>query len=428
MTRDFETRIVSHDVGGRGFNVELKYPDGFADDVVHLLYEADAEAAAEMLRTNARPTRFVAPFCLGAEDGAGTLRVTANPYFSSLLDPDPGFRTASCEVRLSGAIDGVDVEGARYDALYAEECRVVRKVPVTVRALDSLRAAGELPFASPPDFLSIDTQGTEFEVMFGARSAIDESVLGLTVEVEFAPMYRGQKLFSSIFDFALEHGFAFAGFTYLQEVAPSRTPVGQRAREFQSFGDALFLRRAETLRERAPSADRLYLSLLKLAFISLCFERLGHTLDLIDQAERLQPGPALRAALEERRYYRLLMRLHEVAANAPRRFLHNDRGALVAALRDAPEKTAKGTAHAVGAGEEVAPLGVAVESILIGEGFHALAAEVRTRREQAQPYLLGFRGPRFNRPFTERMSALLRAKCSPHVYALIRAVYHRVKP
>src|SRR5262249_48068464 len=50
------TKIFAHHVGGRGFGVSFSCPAIFSDDVVHILYEADAQCAADMIRQPNGPT------------------------------------------------------------------------------------------------------------------------------------------------------------------------------------------------------------------------------------------------------------------------------------------------------------------------------------------------------------------------------------
>jgi len=43
--------------------------------------------------------------------------------------------------------------------------------------------------------LSLDVQSGEYEVLLGARDALDRNICGLIVEVEFGEMYVGQRRF-----------------------------------------------------------------------------------------------------------------------------------------------------------------------------------------------------------------------------------------
>src|SRR5947207_3346335 len=57
------TKIFAHHVGGRGFGISFNCPPIFADDVIHVLYEADAQCAADMIKENNDPNRIL-PYCL----------------------------------------------------------------------------------------------------------------------------------------------------------------------------------------------------------------------------------------------------------------------------------------------------------------------------------------------------------------------------
>lgn len=58
------------------------------------------------------------------------------------------------------------------------------------------------------DVLKIDTQGYELEVFKGAINSMLENRIGLLYfEVTFIDMYKGLPSFSTLYDFALNHGF-----------------------------------------------------------------------------------------------------------------------------------------------------------------------------------------------------------------------------
>jgi FkbM family methyltransferase len=331
--RDLEDRIVAHHVGGRGFGVALNVPARFSRDVVNVLYEADENCALEMIAQNTSENFHVLPHCLGREDKAGKLYITNNPYASSNLKPNPEYDSYYCEVMLSGEIDGVSVQDTRYDAVYGNENRVVEVRDVTIHALDTLVRDRKVPGNLKPDFLSLDTQGSELDILCGAQVTFRDHCIALATEIEFHPMYEGQALFSGIFDFALRHGFYFAGFTYLQEISPKRMPVGARGKGFLAFGDALFLRRIDSVKSIAGSQNEQHLMLLKLAFVALNFGYLEYALLVLEVAEQAPPDPELRARLLARDCYRLLYELIDAAKELPPSLLHTQRSELVAERR-----------------------------------------------------------------------------------------------
>ncbi|HEY1432415.1 MAG TPA: FkbM family methyltransferase [Stellaceae bacterium] len=330
--------IVAHHVGARGFGVAFNTPAVFDNDIAHVLYEADPACAAAMQAENQRENVFVLPYCLGGCDGDATLYVTANPYASSLLTPSADYAKYYCEVMLSGELDRVDVQGAYYDALYVKENEVVGTEPVRMRSLDSLAVEGALPLGRLPDFLSLDTQGSEHAILSGARGVIGRSVLAIATEIEFDAMYDRQPLFSAILDLANEYGFHFAGFTHLQEVSPHRAPVGQRAKGFVAFGDAIFLRSLETLANVAESSEERYLKALKLAFIAINFGYLEYALQALEYASQCPGSKQFANQLSALSYVRFIGALQRAATEMPRVYLNSTRADLVAQIRSRQQR------------------------------------------------------------------------------------------
>ncbi len=62
------------------------------------------------------------------------------------------------------------------------------------------------------EFIKIDTQGTEYEILEGAKRTLTERTVAVVCEVSFCELYKGQKLFSEVEMLMREHGFSFYGF------------------------------------------------------------------------------------------------------------------------------------------------------------------------------------------------------------------------
>jgi FkbM family methyltransferase len=328
-----EERIVAHHVGARGFGVAFNCPPRFAKDLVHIVYEADSACAREMFAQNKDPNFHILPYCLGARDEIGTLFITKNPYASSNLEPNTRYYDHYCEVVLHGELDGVPVENTRYDVIYGNDFSVAETREVEIRAFESLLQKGKIPDGLPPDVLSLDTQGSELAILRGAERSFSDHCLALATEIEFHPMYQNQPLFSDIFDFALAHGFHFAGFTYLQEISSQRRPVGARAKGFLAFGDAVFLRSIDSVTELGRPATEAHLMLMKLAFIALNFGYLEYALQAFDAAQRYDTAGELTVRLARRDCYRLLGDLRAAVDKLPQQYLHTDRDKFVAERR-----------------------------------------------------------------------------------------------
>src|SRR5262245_58895800 len=327
---ELEDRIVAHHVGGRGFGVAFNCPPNLAKHVVHVLYEADETCARKMIAENTNDNFYILPYCLGERDQPGKIFITKNAYASSNLEPNSDYSKYYCELHLDGEVDGVMLQNAVYDFVYGNDNSVAEVRDVDIRALDSLMKAGEAPLGLAPDFLSLDTQGSELNILKGGAQTFHDHCVALATEVEFHPMYKGQPLFSAVFDFALHHGFHFVGFTYLQEISPNRLPLGARAKGVLAFGDALFFRNIDSVRSIARSQNELYLMLLKLAFIALNFGHLEFALQAMDAANDAKPDLDLRNRLLARDCYRLLYELKKAARELPAHFPHFERSKMIA--------------------------------------------------------------------------------------------------
>jgi FkbM family methyltransferase len=114
---------------------------------------------------------------------------------------------------------------------------------ITMKAfpLDSLLKDADL------DFLKIDTQGNEYEILEGSTNCLS-SILMLEAEVEFYALYEGQKLAHDIIGLMHQKGFDLL---YLNRVFGSSRSFKGSSRGQLVFGDALF----GLSRERALGLD-----------------------------------------------------------------------------------------------------------------------------------------------------------------------------
>lgn len=211
------------------------------DEVAPLLrvvgFEPDEEECAQLNAAEANKEYVTAqylPYGLGSADGSSTLYVCRKPAVSSLYRPN--------RLWLDRFPD-------------AERFDVVKTRTVAIRSLDSL--AGEPGSRLPAliDFLKVDTQGSELDVLKGARRVLTSQVVGVEVEVEFARLYEAQPLFRDVDAFLSACGFTLfklrrAGWARKNCQARPYLTAGQLV-----FGDALYLR--DPLQPDGRSSNRL---------------------------------------------------------------------------------------------------------------------------------------------------------------------------
>jgi hypothetical protein len=408
---ELQERIVAHHVGARGFSVALNCPPKLRKHLIHVVYEADAQCAKEMIAQNKDENFHILPYCLGQRQGrarlfagkilryfrgrrqeAAKLFICKNPYFSSNIEPNPDYGRYYCEVHLDGPENGVELKGECYDLDYSDDMGIVRVADVALRALDDVLDSGDAPKGCHPDFLSLDTQGSELAVLKGGERTFREHCLALATEIEFHELYKNQPLFSDIFQFVHRHGFHFAGFTSLWEFSSHRLPIGARDKGFVGFGDALFLRSIESVRGMAKSEDERYLALFKLAFIALNFGYLEYAMQAADAAETLAPDPSLRDRVAEQDCYKAVHALRAAVRELPPHYPHRDRTVMTDELKDVLARAAE-QQNQTAAGEpserDRSPQTTPVEAVLEEYGFTWVADSVRRRRHAAESSVAG---------------------------------------
>lgn len=176
------------------------------------------------------------PVALGPEAGRATLNVTALSNMSSTLRPNRAlletYRKKGEHTRITGTLEmPVDT----LDAVVARDGRSV-------------------------DAIKVDTQGSELDILKGARGALRDSIFLAEVEVSFFERYEGQPLFRDIEGFMREARFELLDLYRLKryrrrnsaDIANLSLGSGQRAGRL-SYGDALFFRAEGPLLERVAA-------------------------------------------------------------------------------------------------------------------------------------------------------------------------------
>lgn len=278
-----DERISVHHIGGRNASQPLPVLDKFQKDIINVLYDADPDCIVQIQEKigNRECELHVLPYCFAESCKSTTFNITYNKFASSLLELNPEYGSYY-ETALSYRV---------YDDVLSESFKTMEKIQVETVTLDSIFAVEDAPL-QPPDFLSIDAQGAEYEILGGGGNTLRRNVLALALEVEFHPVYKGQKLFGDLCEFLSARGFHFVKFLSLSEVAPFRAPLGARGAGFHLWGDALFLRRIENICDD-PYVDRKSLMLEKLAFISIIFNQFEYGLQSLQRARSTSSGQAM---------------------------------------------------------------------------------------------------------------------------------------
>ena len=135
------------------------------------------------------------PIAIGNRNGSTSLNITRRPGGTSTLRPNTNL--------------------LRHfkDDNWSQISEIVKTVSVPTTTLSCFAEKNNI---SHVDFLKLDTQGNELDILQSAENLLN-SVGVIKTEVEFLPLYEGQPLFFDVAKFLTENGFEFVDF----QIAPA---------------------------------------------------------------------------------------------------------------------------------------------------------------------------------------------------------------
>lgn len=146
-------------------------------------FEPDAEECARLNADSAtleghKSVEHV-PMALARTPGPVTLNICKNPNNTSFLMPNEPL------------LDRIILAG--YDP--RNEFPVVGTFECEATTIDEFMADKKLPYL---DFIKLDTQGSELDIIEGGEKTFGETLLAATIEVEFKQLYSDQPLFRDV--------------------------------------------------------------------------------------------------------------------------------------------------------------------------------------------------------------------------------------
>ncbi len=213
------------DVGARGGIHRVIEPVAAVTAV--LGFEPDALECARMrAEMHKSPwARFDLETCaLAGTRGAHDFHILASPVNSSLLAPNPALAKR------------YQIEGFRID----------RKIVVEAQTLDDVLFGNRGGLGDWGEFIKLDAQGAELDILGGATRTLTERTVAAIIEVELCQLYENQPLFAEVELFMRKVGFSFFGFSAMSYRSGSlRHLIGNGGpgwRERLIHADAVFFR------------------------------------------------------------------------------------------------------------------------------------------------------------------------------------------
>ena len=166
------------------------------------------------------------------------------------------------------------------------ETKVVRKEKVLMTTIDEFCSGKKFDV----DFLKLDTEGTEFQILGGGVGQLNNSVMGVRCEVNFDHVFKGMPIFSTIHDFMLQHDFFLLNLGYRGQGYPLNEFVSVNSQ----YGiirdcDAVWLKRKAVLFSRSfKAAQETGVKVLKYAAFCLLNMASDVAVDVLLEARQNQ--------------------------------------------------------------------------------------------------------------------------------------------
>ena len=181
---DLDVRIDVIDIGASPVDPEVPYESLLARGIAEVIgFEPNTDALAELIETASKYETYLP---LAVFNGSlQELKICSAPGMTSLLEPNFG---------LLNNFYG-----------FGEWGEVIERQKIQTVRLDDVENIKNM------DFLKIDIQGGELEVLKNAKKKLESCVV-IQTEVEFLPMYHDQPLFSEVEQFLRSENFIFHRF------------------------------------------------------------------------------------------------------------------------------------------------------------------------------------------------------------------------
>jgi FkbM family methyltransferase len=173
-------KVVMYDLGAAGGIEQVYRYLGGLNNFSLIGFEPD-EKEVEHLKQSSEISIY--PFAIGGDKGSRKLFITNFSHCSSLYPPN---------------------EDIIKDYPCADFFKIIKVQEIEVISIDEFLKENEV---AKPDFLKLDVQGAEYEVLRGGSSVIKNSVIGIYLETHLRELYKGQGLFPDIHMMLLDLGF-----------------------------------------------------------------------------------------------------------------------------------------------------------------------------------------------------------------------------
>ncbi len=222
-------------------------------------FEPDTAEFERLSASKPRAVRYINT-ALYSRKARIKLFLTRNRGVSSIYRPDAAFL-------------GKFPDKERYD--------ITGEIETDAEPLDGVLALNGIPDA---DFLKLDTQGSELDILKGASVTVDKKLFGIEAEAETAPVYENQPLLADVDAFIRSRGY------FLFDIRPfywkrSAGVFYGGSKGQMIFADLLYLREPASLASiisGIPGEDARRSKVMKAVSICVLYGYIDYAMEIFD--------------------------------------------------------------------------------------------------------------------------------------------------
>lgn len=259
-------KLIAFDIGSKGGVYSFSRIQKFID---YYGFEPNQEEFEKLIPTN--DIKYF-PVALGASPGHRDFNITRHSSYSSFLKLDE----VNFEKHFGMMKD--------YDK-WERGMQIEKTIPVEVQTLDNLLLENKIDRI---DFLKLDTQGTELEIMKGALNALDKNQLGVIYsEFNFIKIYQNQNSFSELDLYLRQFNYEcidcrfYPNAFHQLNIGLTKKKVYDQPR-YSVGGDAVFVPQIESSDLDQKSMFKIGLLMAELGYVSMAY-RFFHECKLTDK-------------------------------------------------------------------------------------------------------------------------------------------------
>lgn len=247
----------AYHIGGRAGSVSFKCNSNLNYLIQEYIFEADKECE-EMIKIK-KPKAKVFSYCLDKKNGTREFYLNKNRYTSSFLKP------IKDNLNFYQSIN-------KKNMLLADACSPEKKIKLETFSLDYLLGEKKI---EPIDYISLDTQGSELDIIKGGINSIKGNIIALELEVSLIDFYENGSNFFEINKFLNENNFHLYNLEPLYTDFKYNIPNVTIRNKFPSQAEALYILNKDTITDNTRLEKLGFFSLLygytDVAFSSLKF-------------------------------------------------------------------------------------------------------------------------------------------------------------